>query len=137
LPARCAWAPALAAALASPAGYAGTMGSRKTQQRRTDWLREHTTDEDDIAAIMGPSGLDIGADTPAEVAVSIVAEIIAAAAGTNPGSLGDRDGRVHPERPRVRRRARRQADPVRRSNSAFPQVSGLSSKARGTEERSA
>ena len=69
--------PALAAALAGRAGYIGALGSRRTQQARRDWLTERGVSEDALARIYGPAGLDIDAHTPAEIAVSIAAEILA------------------------------------------------------------
>jgi xanthine dehydrogenase accessory factor len=65
---------ALRTALASEAGYIGALGSRHTQGRRAAWLAEHGVT--DIDAVHGPAGLDIGSRTPAEIAVSILAEII-------------------------------------------------------------
>lgn len=67
--------PALEAALASDVGYIGALGARRMQQVRADWLayREIT----DLSRIHGPAGLDIGADTPAEIALSILAEAVA------------------------------------------------------------
>lgn len=64
----------LAAALESDCGYIGSVGSRKMQADRADWLayREVT----DLTRVHGPAGLDIGAATPQEVAVAIVAEAI-------------------------------------------------------------
>ena len=68
--------PALSAALASRAGYIGSVGSRRVQQSRADWLAYRGIT--DLDRVHGPAGLDIGAGTPAEIAVSIVAEAIAA-----------------------------------------------------------
>ena len=68
--------PALAAALASPAFYIGALGSRRTQERRLERLRSQGVDTAALARIHGPVGLDIGAKSPAEIAVSILAQII-------------------------------------------------------------
>ena len=73
----------LIAALDSDVGYIGALGSRRLHENRADWLAYR--DVTDLARINAPAGLDIGADTPATIAVSILAEAIAAgAAGTNP-----------------------------------------------------
>lgn len=88
--------PALTAALESDAGYVGGLGSRRTQAARRDWLTEHGVTG--LERIHGPAGLDIDAHTPAEIAVSIVAEIIAGRAGrasSSGGALRDREGPVH------------------------------------------
>ena len=66
---------ALVAALASEVGYIGALGSRKMQQTRADWLAYRGIT--DLDRIHGPAGLDIGAKTPAEVAVAILAEALA------------------------------------------------------------
>jgi xanthine dehydrogenase accessory factor len=65
----------LMSALASDAGYIGALGSRRMQEDRADWLAYR--DVTDISRVNGPAGLDIGASNPAEIAVSIVAQIIA------------------------------------------------------------
>jgi xanthine dehydrogenase accessory factor len=67
---------ALAAALDSEAGYIASLGSREMQAQRVDWLAYRGITE--LDRVHGPAGLDIGANTPAEIAVSIVAEAIAA-----------------------------------------------------------
>jgi xanthine dehydrogenase accessory factor len=85
--------PALMAALAGEVGYIGALGSRRTQQARGAWLADRGVT--DLARIHGPAGLDIGAGTPAEIAVSIVAEALATRAGTTPRSLRERTGSIH------------------------------------------
>lgn len=66
--------PALLVALASDAFYIGALGSKRTHAKRLDRLREQGQDEVLLARIHGPAGLAIGAKSPAEIAVSIVAQ---------------------------------------------------------------
>lgn len=73
--------PALIAALDSPAFYVGALGSRKTHAGRLARLREAGVAEDGLARIHGPVGLDIGALTPAEIAVAILAQVTLALRG--------------------------------------------------------
>jgi xanthine dehydrogenase accessory factor len=68
--------PALIAALRSPAFYIGALGSKKTHAARLARLKAAGFDDTAIARIKGPVGLDIGAVSPAEIAVSIMAQII-------------------------------------------------------------
>ena len=68
---------ALMEALASPAFYIGALGSKVNNDTRRLRLREFDLDEQQISALRGPAGLDIGSHTPAEIAVSIAAEIVA------------------------------------------------------------
>lgn len=69
--------PAIRAALIYGTAYIGAMGSRTTQARRRAWLLEHGVTEEALSALHAPIGLDIGADTPGEIAVSILAEVVA------------------------------------------------------------
>ena len=69
--------PALTAALRSKCFYIGALGSRKTHERRVQRLTASGFTEADLARIHAPIGLDIGAVSPAEIAVSILAEIVA------------------------------------------------------------
>jgi xanthine dehydrogenase accessory factor len=87
--------PMIRGALASDAFYIGWIGSRRNQERRRDVLREEGMTDDEFTRISGPTGLDIGANTPAETAVSILAEIIAARSGHEGGRLRDRQARIH------------------------------------------
>jgi xanthine dehydrogenase accessory factor len=68
--------PAIEAALRSPVGYVGAMGSRKTHERRVARLRELGIDDGQLARVAAPIGLDIGGKTPREVALSIAAELV-------------------------------------------------------------
>jgi xanthine dehydrogenase accessory factor len=71
--------PLLQAALASPAGYIGALGGKKTREDRAERLRAEGVPAEDLARIHAPIGLDIGAKTPEEVAISVAAEIVALA----------------------------------------------------------
>lgn len=88
--------PAVQGALATDVGYIGVMGSRTTHAKRMERLAEvGVTDPDDLARLMSPIGLDIGARTPEETAISICAEIIARRTGRNAPSLRDGQGPIH------------------------------------------
>ena len=69
--------PALMIALRSPAMYVGAIGSRKTQAARRERLRAAGLSDDQVGRLFGPIGLDLGGRTPAETALSIMAEIVA------------------------------------------------------------
>ena len=87
--------PAVVAALATDVGYIGVMGSRRTHDNRTDRLREAGVDDEGLARLRSPIGLDVGARTPEETAISIVAEIIALRTGRSARSLSATDGPIH------------------------------------------
>ena len=70
--------PALAAALRAGCFYIGALGSSRTHARRVERLKPEGFSDDDIGRIHAPIGLDIGASSPAEIAVSILAQLIAA-----------------------------------------------------------
>jgi xanthine dehydrogenase accessory factor len=76
--------PAVRIALAHPVRYIGALGSQRTQERRKAALRETGVAEEDLLRIFGPIGLSIGAKTPAELAISILAEIVAVRRGKRP-----------------------------------------------------
>jgi xanthine dehydrogenase accessory factor len=69
---------AIAAALHAGCFYVGALGSRKTHGRRLDRLKEAGFDEKALAAIHAPIGLPIGAQSPAEIAVAVLAQVIGA-----------------------------------------------------------
>jgi xanthine dehydrogenase accessory factor len=91
--------PALRGALESDAFYIGALGSRRTQAKRIEKLREAGVDGDALERIAGPCGLDVGAESPAETALSILAEIMAVRAGRSGGSLRDAKGAIHAAAP--------------------------------------
>jgi xanthine dehydrogenase accessory factor len=89
--------PLVEAVLRSDAFYVGWLGSRRNQERRRGLLLERGLDEDDLDRIAGPAGLDVGADTPAETALSMLAEILAVRAGRAGGRLRESRHRIHAE----------------------------------------
>jgi xanthine dehydrogenase accessory factor len=89
--------PALEGALASEAFYVGALGSRKTQAGRREKLLAAGVTEEGLARIHGPAGLDLGADTPAETALAILGEALAARAGRPGRPLRDSPTRIHVE----------------------------------------
>ncbi len=90
--------PALAVALRSDAFYVGALGSRVAQANRRERLLEAGLSETELARLHGPAGLDVGAESPAETAVSILAEALAVRAQRGGGPLRASGERIHAER---------------------------------------
>ncbi|TML23932.1 MAG: sulfurylase large subunit [Actinobacteria bacterium] len=89
--------PALLGALATEAFYLGALGSRRNQERRRERLLAAGVEEQELERISGPCGLDVGADTQHETALSILAEILAVRAGRGGGRLRESPRRIHAE----------------------------------------
>ena len=87
--------PAIVGGVATRVGYLGAMGSRRTHDSRLERLREAGLSDDQLARVMSPIGLDVGARTPEETAVSICAEVIAMRTGRRAPSLRDSAGPIH------------------------------------------
>lgn len=87
--------PLLEVALGTDAGYIGVMGSRRTHENRVDGLRGRGVPEAQIERLASPIGLDLGARTPAETAVSIAGEIVASTWGGTGVPLRMREGAIH------------------------------------------
>ncbi len=89
--------PALLGALETEAFYIGALGSRRNQERRRERLLEAGASEAELGRIVGPCGLDIGADTQEETALSILSEILAVRARREGGPLRTAKQRIHVE----------------------------------------
>lgn len=89
--------PALIGALETEAFYVGALGSRRNQERRRERLLEAGVPAESLERIQGPCGLDIGADTQEETALSILAEVLAVRAGRPGGQLRSATQRIHVE----------------------------------------
>jgi xanthine dehydrogenase accessory factor len=87
--------PVLEVALRTPAGYIGAMGSRRTHDDRLERLREAGLTEEELSRLRSPIGLDLGARTPEETAVSIAAELIQLRWGGTGDALTDTEGKIH------------------------------------------
>ncbi len=91
--------PALVIALRSPAMFVGGMGSRRNQERRRlRLMEEHGLSEEEVGRLSGPIGLDLGARTAMETAMSIFAEIVAVAHGRDGRRLGTSEGSIRETR---------------------------------------
>jgi xanthine dehydrogenase accessory factor len=97
--------PALQGALATEAFYVGALGSRRAQAARRERLREAGVAEAELDRIAGPCGLDIGAESSPETALSILGEMLATRAGREGGRLRDAGGSIHVEPPELSVRA--------------------------------
>lgn len=91
--------PLLEVALRTPAAYVGAMGSRRTHDDRIARLREHGMSDKELARLASPIGLDLGARTPAETAISIAAEIVSTHWGGSGQPLRELGGPIHRDRP--------------------------------------
>ena len=89
--------PALLGALRTEAFYIGALGSRRNQERRRERLLAAGVAEQELDRISGPCGLDVGAETQEETALSILAEILAVRAGRGGGRLRESPRRIHAE----------------------------------------
>jgi len=94
--------PALIGALVGESGYIGALGSRKTTADRERRLREAGIAETELTRIHAPCGLDIGSSTPEEVAISVLAEIIADRSGRSGEPLRESSQAIHPHEDRPR-----------------------------------
>jgi xanthine dehydrogenase accessory factor len=86
---------ALGIALRSDAAYVGAMGSRRAQEQRRERLRALEIGDEELERLSAPIGLDLGALTPEETALSIIAEVVAARHGREGGRLARARGRIH------------------------------------------
>jgi xanthine dehydrogenase accessory factor len=89
--------PLLEVALRRPLAYVGAMGSRRTNDNRLRELHERGLTDDELSRLHAPIGLDIGARTPEETALSVAAEIVAARWGGTGTPLRDATGAIHTE----------------------------------------
>ncbi|MGW1543814.1 XdhC family protein [Streptomyces sp. NPDC002309] len=88
--------PLLEVALRRPAAYIGAMGSRRTHDERAKRLTEAGLTNDELSRLRSPIGLDLGARTPEEVAVSVAAEMVALRWGGSGAPLTATRGAIHP-----------------------------------------
>jgi xanthine dehydrogenase accessory factor len=88
--------PAILSALAGEAGFIGALGSRRTADDRAARLRAAGATDAQLARLHSPCGLDVGARTPEETAISVLAEIIAVRTARSGAPLRDTSGSIHP-----------------------------------------
>jgi xanthine dehydrogenase accessory factor len=89
--------PLLKGAVKTEAFYIGALGSRRNQERRRGVLRDEGVSDEELDRISGPAGLDVGAETPAETALSMLAEALAVRVGRDGGRLRASAHRIHAE----------------------------------------
>jgi xanthine dehydrogenase accessory factor len=82
-------------ALRSRAVFVGAMGSRRAQSKRRERLLDAGLGTEELNRLAAPVGLDLGASSPQETALSILAEVVAVRHGHRGGRLGTRHGRIH------------------------------------------
>ena len=90
--------PAITEAIRRDVGFIGALGSRRTQEKRSRAAARERPHRSELARVSGPVGLDIGAHTPEETAVSILAEVIASRSGRDGGRLISGSGGIHADR---------------------------------------
>ena len=117
--------PVLEVALRTPAGYIGAMGSRRTHDDRLARLREAGLTEDELARLRSPIGLDLGARTPEETAVSVAAELIQLRWGGSGQPLTATTGRIH-HRAQLTQQPGRPRSPAAPSRLPLPAVAAPS-----------
>jgi xanthine dehydrogenase accessory factor len=86
---------ALLVALRSPAAFVGALGSRRAQATRRERLLDAGLDAEELERLSAPVGLDLGAGSPQETALSVLAEVVALRHGHQGGRLAERSGRIH------------------------------------------
>ena len=86
---------ALSIALRSEAAYVGAMGSHRAQERRRERLLEAGLGDEELDRLAAPIGLDLGATSPEETALSILAEVVAVRNGRSGGRLEQATERIH------------------------------------------
>jgi xanthine dehydrogenase accessory factor len=85
----------LVLALRSPAAFVGAMGSRRAQSKRRERLLDAGLGTEQLDRLSAPVGLDLGASSPPETALSILAEVVAVRHGRGGGRLRIGEGRIH------------------------------------------